>query len=67
MPCAYNHGDCFTFTKQSIEHIGKHVDIYGIGILSNAVRRLYPNYAILQDVTELEKTLLEVVKQKIID
>jgi len=64
-PCCDNYGDCYTYTKSVIKHVGKNVECYGIGILDDSVEDLYPEYAVLKRSGELEKALLDVVKHKI--
>jgi cobalamin biosynthesis protein CobT len=66
-PHAYNPGDCFTFTKNVVDYVGKRIEIFGIGILTDSVKRIYPHHAVLDNISTLESTLLEVAKKKIIN
>ena len=64
-PACSNAGDCATFTRDVVAMVSKRVECYGIGILSPAVRQFYPEYTVLDDVNDLEQTLLDVIKLKL--
>lgn len=64
-PSADARGDCWTYTKDVVEMVSKQVECYGIGIMSDAVSDFYPEYVVLDKVSELEECLLNVIKQKI--
>lgn len=65
-PACDNPGDAYTYTKDVVEFVSKHVDTYGIGIRTDAVKEFYPEYTVLRNPDELEKCLLEVVTTKIV-
>ncbi len=55
-------------TKQVIQYIQEatDVEIYGIGICSNAVVNLYKDHRVIKEPAELEEALLDVIKTKVI-
>ena len=65
LPCCDNPGDAFTFTKDVIREVSKRVECYGIGILDDAVEKLYPQYSVLYSLDELESCLFNVIKTKL--
>jgi len=65
-PCCDNNGDAYTFTKEAIKYAERHCEVYGIGIETKSVARLYKDYAVLRDTEQLESCLLEVIKTKIL-
>jgi cobalamin biosynthesis protein CobT len=65
MPSADNYGDCDKYTKDVIQHVSKFVECYGIGIMSKAVARYYPEYTVIKDTKNLDQALLDVIKKKI--
>ena len=64
-PCCDNPGDAWTYTRDVIHTLSSKVELYGIGILSDAVQDLFPEYTVLSNTAHLEKCLLEVIKKKI--
>ncbi len=66
-PAAYRRGAA-KITKDAIKEIEgrRDMEIYGIGILSEAVSRYYTDYRVITDTGELEGALLSVIKSKII-
>ena len=64
-PAADNWGDCWTYTKDVIAHVGKHMECYGVGIMDTAVEHLYPEYTLIDDVDKLEAGLLDIIKKKV--
>lgn len=52
--------------RDVIAMVSKSVECYGIGINSNAVQDYYPEYTVLEDASELQAKLFEVVKTKVI-
>lgn len=64
-PASCRSGDAWTYARDVIAHIGKHVECYGIGIMDDNVKDLYPEYSVLHDPNELEACLLNVIKTKL--
>lgn len=66
---ADGNGDYIGFLKQVVKDIeaDKHVDIYGIGIMSSAVKKFYSKCSVINEPEELETALLNVIKHKLID
>lgn len=56
------------FTKKIVKSIEKQgqVQIYGIGIRSDAVKSFYKEYKILKESSELEQVLLSFIKDKLL-
>lgn len=56
------------YLKQVVREIEKEkkVEIYGVGIQSNAVREFYSDYKVLDDVRCLETAILTLIKDKLI-
>tara|TARA_Y100000592_G_scaffold16667_1_gene24947 strand:+ start:3195 stop:5105 length:1911 start_codon:yes stop_codon:yes gene_type:complete len=46
--------------------IKKGIDIMGIGINSNAVKRFYPDYVVVQDINELSKTVMDKLAKRLL-
>jgi len=67
-PVHMGSGDVASYTRDVAKQIDAdpRIDLYAIGILSEAVRHFYTNYAVIRDVTELEDKLLTVLRDKII-
>lgn len=65
---ASSRGDCYQFTKDVIDkiHKEKRIEIYGIGIMDDTVKELYPHYSVIQHENELEAAVLNVVKKHIL-
>lgn len=67
-PCCDRSGDADTYLKHVTKHIedrGK-VELYGIGIMTDDVKRYYKEYSVLRKTEEIESCLTEVVKTKIL-
>jgi hypothetical protein len=66
-PASDNVGDAFTYTKDVIDLISKwpSLELYGVGIQDKTVSRLYPEFTVLKDASELETCLLDLIKTKI--
>jgi hypothetical protein len=66
-PSADNEGDVYTYTKEVVKAVAKwpNMEVYGIGILSDAVKDFYHEYTVLNDVHKLEECLINLVKTKI--
>lgn len=61
-------GDEYTFTKKVIKDIesNPHMEIYGIGIEDDNVKRLYQENQVINHSEELEGALLKLIQRKII-
>jgi hypothetical protein len=64
-PCADNKGNLSKYTKDVCQELSKRIELYGIGIEDDSVKDFYPEYTVLNSVSELESTLLSVIKTKI--
>lgn len=66
-PAAHRGTGIHKFTGQVVKAIQKEklVDIYGIGIISTAVKQFYRQYTVIKDSSELETALLTVLKTKL--
>ena len=54
-----SEGGCEAHLKSVITSLAnKGVEVFGIGIESNAVSSYYPNYAVLNSVSDLEKEVI---------
>ncbi len=58
-----------TFTKKVISEIEKEgiVDIYGLGILSNAVTSYYKHHSVISSPEEIPSKLIEVIERKLLN
>jgi len=67
-PSAYREGAA-KITTDAIKELEarRDMEIYGIGILTDSVKRYYKEYKVIGDIDELEKSLLSVIKSKIIN
>ena len=67
-PSGSRSGDLPAYTKEVIQQIEKsrHVEIYGIGIMDNNVKRFYKRYRVIKDASELEQAVIEVVRERIL-
>jgi Cobalamin biosynthesis protein CobT VWA domain/Streptomycin adenylyltransferase len=66
-PAAHRGSGIHGFTKKvvkAIENEGR-VDIYGLGIMSNAVKQFYKQFSVIEDSSELEVALLTILKNKL--
>jgi len=59
---------CGTFTARVINSIDKQglVELYGIGILDDSVRRYYKRNTVIKSTSELEGALINVIRSKIL-
>ena len=46
--------------------LSKGVDIIGIGICSDAVRKFYPDYAVIQNFEDLPKTVMDKIAKRLL-
>lgn len=67
-PASYRSGED-NHTRQVVKEIQKRgeVEIYGIGIEDDNVSRIYKDWKVINNSNELETTLLELIKTKIIN
>lgn len=67
-PAAYGGHGIYGFTQKVVDHIQKEgiVEIYGIGIQSNAVKQFYKQHCVINKSSELEETLLSVLREKLL-
>jgi cobalamin biosynthesis protein CobT len=65
---ACQQADAMPFTQKVVKEIEQKspVELYGIGIMDDNVRRIYRDWKVIRDASELETALLSVVKDKII-
>lgn len=63
----YSKGNIRTFTKKVINHIQTRspVEIYGIGFMNKAVERFYKERAVIDDVSDIENSLVQVITKKV--
>lgn len=66
---ACGRGDCDYYTKEVVREIEKRkeIDILGIGIEDHNVQRIYKQWAVINDSSELEAALLTIIEKKILD
>lgn len=64
-PASARCGNICEYTREAVAYASKHVECYGIGILSGEVQEYYPEYVVLDNAEQLEACLLSVVKRKI--
>jgi len=57
---------CYEFTEKVIRNLEPVIDLYAIGIEDDSVRNLYKNYTIINDSSELEDKMLQVLKKKVL-
>ena len=58
--------DIYHFTKEVIKNLSQVIDIYGIGIEDNTVQEFYPEWTVIESSSELETTLLNLMKDKVL-
>jgi cobalamin biosynthesis protein CobT len=67
-PCGYYYGDGRWYLKQVCETIekSKQIDLVGIGVLTDAVRRYYENWVVVEDIADLDEVLFEALKRNLL-
>ena len=65
-PSSHQPGDAFTHTQNVVKVLSKHIECYGIGILSSAVEGIYPESTVLHNTEELQQCLLNVIRTKVL-
>lgn len=65
-PCCDNPGRAGKYTKDVILELERRIEVYGIGLETTSVEKYYTDHVVLWDVSELEQTLLDVIKSKIL-
>lgn len=68
-PAGGNIGDIYGFTKEVVKQIEekKDVEIYGIGIQSNAVNNIYKHRRVIRNTSDLEPAILNVIRNYILE
>lgn len=68
-PASCRAGDYYTFTKEVVKDIEDNsaVDIYGIGIKDDNVKKYYRHNTVVHEASQLENRLLEVIERKILN
>lgn len=67
LPEAYGaRGNVIEYTKEVVKKLEGIIDIHGIGILTRAVERFYKSNDVISDSAQLENTLLNVLKNKVL-
>jgi cobalamin biosynthesis protein CobT len=66
-PVGYFKGDGHWYLKQVCETIEKsgQIDLIGIGILTDCVRKFYTNHEVVNDITELDDVLFAALKRNL--
>jgi cobaltochelatase CobT len=66
-PSCSREGDIDEFTKVVIKEIeaDRHVDIYGLGLMSTSVRRYYKHHVVVNHGDSLEQSLLTLIDKSI--
>lgn len=66
-PAASRSGDAYAFTKKVVAQIEGDalVEIYAIGIMSEEVKHIYKESVVIQQASELEKEVLNLIKRSI--
>lgn len=64
----HDGGDIWEFTNQVVKSIEKEglVQIIGIGIMDDSVSNFYKKYKILNNATDIESTLLDILKRNVL-
>ena len=59
---------CYPFAKDVIQSLDKSpaLELYGVGILDRSVQEFYSNYVVVNEIDELESSLLTVLKNKFV-
>jgi cobalamin biosynthesis protein CobT len=67
-PASSKGGDVYGYTKDLVSKMeaDKSVDIYAIGIMDDNVKRIYKHNEVINDASELEKALLNVIEKRIL-
>lgn len=67
-PAGGGRGDINWYTKHVVQNIEKKspVQIYGIGICDNSVKYFYKDHKVINDASELERTLLSLIESKLV-
>jgi Mg-chelatase subunit ChlD len=67
-PAANRDGDSDKYLKSVTGNIEacKRVDLYGIGLMTDSVKRYYKDHSIITDASDLERALLTVIQRKIV-
>lgn len=66
MPAAYRGGGAKLLTEVIKELTDRNVEIYSVGIEDESVKHFYKNYIVVENASQLEVQLLEMLKQTLI-
>ena len=58
-------GDIRAYTRDVINNMSKHIEMFGIGICDDNVREYYTNHAVIRDIGDLTPTILSVLDRSI--
>lgn len=67
--CPNSHkGDAYRFTRDVVKTIeeSKAIDVYGIGIMDDNVRRIYTNNQVIDDPQQIESAIFSFIKNRVI-
>jgi len=58
--CSYNvsNRDLIRGAKEAVDEASKEMECIGIGIQDSSVKKIYPNYAVVNDLNELQGTVM---------
>ena len=57
----------YDFTHRVVKELEKVIDVHGIGIHSSSVKRYYKSNEVIHDTEALEKAILSVLKNKVLE
>jgi Mg-chelatase subunit ChlD len=66
MPCCNRHGDASTYLKKVCKFIESKIELYGIGIETDSVKRYFKENTVIHTASQIESVLTDVVRNKII-
>ena len=59
-------GNCAAYLKEVASKVERSIDLFAIGIQTHSVSQFYSNSKVLSNVQDLEQTVLNVIKDKVI-
>ena len=67
-PASSKAGDCMSYTKQIVKEIElkSPVEILGVGIQDDNVKRIYKEHYVISDSSQIEPALLNILKRKVL-
>lgn len=66
-PATFRHGDAYTYLKEVCKQLEQVIELYGIGIETDSVRDYYSNYCVINNASEIESTLCDVVSNYLLE